>query len=136
MSLTSKQVNRLYLIQILLLIAYVLVLVFYQQNTTFQEWTLQISQSLADQWPILVNLLAALVLAMGTRTAIRHKTKHGNVFLALGVIYAAVTWIFSYPAVETYYWLLLILFLMYLVEGAILYGHYRVCLHGCPISYD
>lgn len=136
MSLTSKQVNRLYLIQILLLIAYVLVLVFYQQNTTFQEWTLQISQSLADQWPILVNLLAALVLAMGIRTAIRHKTKHGNVFLALGVIYAAVTWIFSYPAVETYYWLLLILFLMYLVEGAILYGHYRVCLHGCPISYD
>lgn len=136
MSLTSKQVNRLYLIQILLLIAYVLVLVFYQQNTTFQEWTLQISQSLADQWPILVNLLAALVLAMGIRTAIRHKTKHGNAFLALGVIYAAVTWIFSYPAVETYYWLLLILFLMYLVEGAILYGHYRVCLHGCPISYD
>lgn len=136
MSITSKKVNRLYIIQALLFIAYLLVLFFYQQNPGFQEWTLGMSQSLADQWSLLVNLLAVLVLAMGIRSAIRHKTKHGNVFLAISIIYAAVTWIFSHQTLETYYWLLLILFLMYLVEGAILYGHYRVCLHGCPITYD
>lgn len=136
MSITSKQVNRLYIIQALLFIAYIFVLFFYQQNLGFQEWTLRVSQSLADQWSILVNLLAVLVLAMGIRTAIRHKTKHGNVFLAISIICASVTWIFSHQTFETYYWLLLILFLIYIVEGAILYGHYRVCLHGCPISYD
>lgn len=137
MSPTSKQVNSLYIIQALLASAYLAVVLIYAQIPTFQEWTLNMSRLLADNWSIVINnLLPLLIAAMGIRTAVRHKTSHGYVFLALSIIYTGVTWLFSYQIIESYYWLLLILFLIYLVQGAILYGHYLVCLHGCSISYN
>lgn len=136
MSPTSKQVNSLYIIQVLLAAAYLAVVLIYAQIPTFQEWTLNMSRLLADNWSIVINLLPLLIAAMGIRTAVRHKTSHGYVFLALSVIYAGVTWLFSYQIIGSYYWLLLTLFLIYLVQGAILYGHYLVCLNGCPISYN
>lgn len=131
MSPTSKQVNSLYIIQVLLAAAYLAVVLIYAQIPTFH-----MSRLLADNWSIVINLLPLLIAAMGIRTAVRHKTSHGYVFLALSVIYAGVTWLFSYQIIGSYYWLLLTLFLIYLVQGAILYGHYLVCLNGCPISYN
>lgn len=136
MSPTSKQVNSLYIIQALLAAAYLAVVLIYTQVPAFQEWSLNMSRFLANNWSIVINLLPVLITAMGIRTAIRHKTSHGYVFLALSIIYTGVTWLFSYQIIESYYWLLLILFLIYLVQGAILYGHYLVCLHGCSISYN
>lgn len=133
---TSRQVNSLYIIQALLAAAYLALVLIYRQVPAFQEWTHEVSQVLASSWSVVINLLPVLLVAVGIRTAVRHKTSHSYVFLALSILYAAATWLFSYQMIGSYYWLLLTLFLIYLVQGAILYGHYLVCLHGCPISYN
>ncbi len=133
MNLTNRRVNRLYGVQLLLLITLVLTQIFYDRWDRFQNMVDVWNQAITPTFSIIVNLLAVLLLLMGIRTALAHKTKHGYVFLIISIIFALISFSLSPTHLATFYPVLLTLLLMYIIEGLILYGHYLVCLHGCPI---
>lgn len=134
MQWSTKGVNRLYIIQIILIALYLIALLAMQLNSDWNDAVLSFSSTLHHSSQLLLYLLSIAVVFMGVRSAIRHNTKHANVFMAVSFLFALLSWFGSAQIFASYYLMLFVVFLIYLVQGLIIYGHYRVCLDGCPIN--